>query len=117
MDVGGVLVGFLLLGQEAVMDDRVGRRHHLRRVLGGVQFDELGVERPTAAAAVDLVRYVGHTRPAVAAEEQRHDHHQCHVLALAHSRTLFLLFAARRLILSCHCTTVAIFLLRFLPAY
>ena len=115
VEIGGVLIRFLLLGEEAVMDDRVGRRHHLRRVLGGVQFDELGLERPMAEAAVDLVRYVGHTRAAVAAQEQRHDHHQGHVLALADSRILFLLFAGRRLILSCHCTAVAIVYGFYLP--
>jgi len=40
VQVGTRLVGHLIRGEER----RIGRRHHLRRVVGSVQVDELGVK-------------------------------------------------------------------------
>ena len=68
------------------MDDRVGRRHHLRRVVGGVQMNELGMERLTTTVAIDLPGDVQGTRAAVAEQEQRHNDQQHHILTVIDTR-------------------------------
>jgi len=69
--------------------------------------DELGVQLVTTAAAVDLVDDVGHTRAAVAAQEEGHDDHQRQVLTLTDSPTgVLFVVAGRCVILDVCCTAV-----------